>query len=245
MATKAEMEVHILNATPNAVRVCAATARQCMTPDSVANIIDKLTDEECDRILDHCIRAGHLAVLSSAHATVAVNVTRECLTQLNTHAWVKTVTQSQQYVDHRDFRYHVPAIFNVTQDEEQIDRYCDFMEQCQKEYNWHRDRTYKNLLSHGWSEKKAWGMAKQVARQVLPNAAEANTVLSGSFWAWYQWLQRRSCKRNTEFTLNVARTILQKFRAEWPEIFWRCGAPCEVGVCSELNPCGEPYKRVV
>lgn len=241
MATATEMKVHILSCTPNAEKVCAATAKQCYSPEDAETIINKLTDEDTEKTLRHCIKSRHLAVLASAHATVAVNVTRECLTQLNTHAFIKTVTQSQQYVDHRDFRYFIPEI--IQHDKHQARRFVFLMTLLQEEYNWHRDRTYKNLLNQGVPEKEALSLAKATARQVLPNAAEANTILSGNFWSWFNWLQRRVCKRNTPITLQLAQTILKEFREKWPLIFNLCGAPCEFGQCQEQKPCGRPYTR--
>lgn len=241
MATRTIMKVQIMSATPNAERVCAATAKQCMTAGDACSIYTNLTEQQIEKTLTHCIKSGHLAVLASAHVAVAVNVTRECLTQLNTHAWVKTVTQSQQYIDHRDFRYHVPAI--MLDDKEQLNRFINLMERIQEEYNWHRDRIIERLTKQGIDEKKAADIARSNARAVLPNAAEANTVLSGNMWAWFNWIQRRVCKRNTPVTLNLAQKILAEFRQRWPKIFNLCGAPCEFGKCQEQKPCGSPYPR--
>lgn len=243
MAKQAEMKIRVLSVTPDAERVCATTARQCMTSMNADQIYAELTDGQIESTLRHCIRSGHLAVLSSAHATVGVNVTRECLTQLNTHAFIKTVTQSQQYVDHRDFRYHVPEV--MLDDKEQLDRFIAFMNQVQVEYIWHRDRIYNKLINLGFSKEKALDQAKSNARGVLPNVAEANTVLSGNLWAWYNWLSTRVCKRNTPVTLRLAQMILAAFRSRWPRIFGLCGAPCELGKCKEQRPCDDgPYERL-
>lgn len=224
MAIETTMNIHILAATPDAEKICAAAAGQCYSPDNASELIWKLTDFDVKKRLAHCIKSGHLAVLANAHAVISVNVSRSTLTQMNTHAHIKTLTQSQQYIDHRDFRYHLPQAMKG--DSEAVHRFRELMWLIQKEYNWFRSRGYK----------------PEDAREILPNAAEANTVLSGNFWGWFNFLERRVCKRNTPQTLELAQTILSRFRILWPGIFNYCGAPCEFGRCKELKPCGSPYK---
>lgn len=228
MAQAVELKVHLMSYTPDAERICAAAARQCYTIDDAVSIVDQLTEEQIIGTLKHCIRSGHLAVLANAHAVIAVNVTRECLTQLNTHAWVKTLTQSQQYCDHaaRGVRYHIPEAF--ANDTEAIARFMRAMDRDEEDYIWFRQRGYEPMD----------------ARAVLSNAAEANTVLSGNLWGWFEWISRRICKRNTPVTLDVAQQILAIFRLKWPRIFAYCGAPCWIDKCREQKPCKSgPYRR--
>ena len=236
MATRTTLKARLIRESiPVGVyEACAGTAKQCYSPDDIQTIIEHLKQEDIERVIAHCAKSGHLAVFNVVSVAVAVNVTRECLTQLNTHAFVKTVTQSQQYVDHRDFRYHVPEI--ILDDAEAYDRFVDKMECDQVEYNWLRDR----LINRGFSPEEA----RMNARAVLPNAAEANTVLAGNLWAWFNWIQKRICKRNTPVTLDLAQQILKLFQQEWPLIFNHCGAPCQTGKCTEGKSCGKPYPRL-
>ena len=231
MAKEVELQVKIIAMTMDAERICAAAARQCYSPGNAVEIYHQITSQQVSDTLAHCIRSGHLAVLSAASATVAINVTRECLTQLNTHAFVKTVTQSQQYVNHRDFGYHVVDPYR--EDLEQLDRFVWFMDLVQKEYNWHRDK----FIGRGYTAEQA----NEYARMCLTNANEANIVLSANFWGWYTWLNRRACNRNTFTTLKLSTRILKLFRENWPLIFGRCGPDCQLHGCTEGKPCGDPY----
>ena len=236
MATQTFLKARLIRESipADAYKACAGTAKQCYSPDDVQTIIELLNQQDIERVIAHCAKSGHLAVFNVVSVAVAVNVTRECLTQLNTHAFVKTVTQSQQYVDHRDFRYHVPEVL-VTDYEANL-RFIGLMEMLQQEYNWHRD----NLMSRGFTNEEA----RMNARAVLPNAAEANTVLAGNLWAWFNWIQKRICKRNTPVTLDLAQQILKLFQQEWPLIFNHCGAPCQTGKCTEGKSCGKPYPKL-
>lgn len=222
-----DIRIFVMNPTPDAERVCAVAARQCMVAKKAEDLYRTMTEDEITATLTHCMKAGHLAVLSAAHVSVAANVTREALTQINTSAWVKTVTQSQQYVDHFDFAYLIPE--EIKDDPEAVERFKQAMERDKEDYRWFRRRGY----------------APQVARAVLSNAVEANTVMSSNFWGWFVWLSRRVCRRNTTVTQKVAEMILNEFRSRWPRIFKWCGPPCIYGQCREVKPCGNPFSRIV
>ena len=236
MATQTFLEARIIRESipADAYKACAGTAKQCYSPVDVQTIIELLNQQDIERVIAHCAKSGHLAVFNVVSVAVAVNVTRECLTQLNTHAFVKTVTQSQQYVDHRDFRYHVPQI--MTDDDYAMERFRWLMEALQTEYDFHK----KRLIERGFTPEEA----RMNARAVLPNSAEANTVLAGNLWAWFNWIQKRICKRNTPVTLDLAQQILKLFQQEWPLIFNHCGAPCQTRKCTEGKSCGKPYPRL-
>ena len=222
MARRAELNVQLLTITEDTDWLAALAAKQCTTADTIANI--ELEEKDVKRILKHTLSSGHMSILSVGHASFAVNVTREALTQINTSAWIKTVTQSQQYCVHNDFRYFEPDAFK--DDPEALERLRLAMERDQEDYNWYIARGY----------------APQDARAVLSNALEANTIMSGNMWAWYNWIKARKCKRNTGFTLRLAQEIHEILKLRWHYIFEDlCGAPCEIGKCQESKPCGDPY----
>jgi len=231
MAHQTLLSVKLIDHSINPELTCAKAAKQCYSPENISDM--SMTPDEVNKTLARCIRSGHLAVLSEGFAVVSLNITRECLTQLNTHAFIKTVTQSQQYVDHRDFRYHLPA--ELMFDVEAVEKFRECMETIDSYYSWFKER-----FSELGREQ-----SNIIARQVLPNAAEANTLLSGNFWGWYTWLKMRTCKRNTPTTYTIANAILDIFKDRWPSIFNLCGPGCQLHGCIEGKPCGEPLKKLL
>lgn len=223
MATEKQLRTQVLAVTPDAEKLIAIAARQCLNNVDATEIMQEMTEPEKVRLIEHCIKSGHLSVLEHPSMTVAVSgCSRSFLSQITRHRHLSFSVQSQHYIVHSDFGYMIPGSIYLSSMEES---YENFINQAQEFYN--------QLVGSG--------IPHYDARQILPNAVESRMVISGNFRAWFEVIQKRICKRNTEEILLFSKHVLVSLRQIAPNVFKWCSAPCVFDQCHELKPCGSPY----
>lgn len=212
--------VQLLAITPDAQRVCTYAARQCYSDKDMQEIMQSTTEQDVMRLMEHCVKSRHLAVLEHASATFAVSgCSRSFMAQMTRHRHLSYSVQSQHYIRHDQGGFVVPdSVRNVK------GAYVKYIKSLAVAH-----RVYKDLV--------AAGIPKEDARQVLPNGIEARMVISGNLRAWYEFLERRLCRRNTEEIKRFSERVLEILTAACPEIFRHCGPPCKRGFCHEQVPC--------
>jgi thymidylate synthase (FAD) len=170
-------------------------------------------------LLKRLLQAGHYAPFEFATCTFQFNVSRACMAQLTRHRHFSFMCTSQFYQE-QEARYQCPDT-------------SKFMLASLSQA--HLD--YEELLKQG--------MTKDAARYMLPEASEVTMMMSGNFRAWYEFLEKRMCKRNSPEMYTLATQIHTDLQALCPEVFNYAGPWCaHHGSCRELIPCGQQEGQV-
>lgn len=150
-----------------------------------------------DRVVKHCIEAGHMSVLEHAYASFKVKCSIQTLLQLTRHRHLSFTVQSSRVTNLTD--YYKTGDWLI--DEMNRDTMNEYMD---------------NIMGSK-QEQKAY---------MLPKAAMYNLVVTGNFRAWYEYLTKRLCARTqTEHRL-LAEEIHRTLCLYAPQVYVSCTAPC-------------------
>jgi len=131
--------------------VCALAASQCY--DS----------EPSKTKVKVCIAQGHESIIEHASFTFLFEgVSRAFLAQITRHRMASYSVRSQRYCGEENFDYEQPPTIFEHPEDDVVDAYHAFMEQCSKAYKYFRDK----------------GIPKEAARFVLPNACTTTMVVT-------------------------------------------------------------------
>lgn len=175
------MKVTLKYITPNALQQIGEYAGICYN--------SSLDEEACVKRAVSCKDKGHLATLRFAHATFHVSgISRACSHQFVRSKHLDFLQRSQRYCkeDNTQFVNFIP----------------DEMGEFVKEVYEHQQsslRLYKHLLKYG--------VKKEDARFVLPEATTTELVVTGNFQAWIDFIKLRADKHAQWEIREVARTI--------------------------------------
>jgi thymidylate synthase (FAD) len=173
------MIVELLNITPNSLEFIGKCAGICYNSS---------TDREASiKRAISCKDKGHLATLRFAHATFHVSgISRACSHQFVRSKHLDFLQRSQRYCKELDTNFVIPY----------ADKQCsDIM---QKHFDWCKG-TYKALLEYG--------MKKEDARFVLPEATTTELIVTGNFQAWLDFIKLRGDTHAQWEIREVAKTI--------------------------------------
>lgn len=189
------------------------------------NLIDNIIDMDHQSITEH---GGFTFLLEG--------VSRTFLAQTTRHRIASYTSKSQQYQDHSEFPYLVPdgikhAGLHVVQ------AYHNFMKAS--------NEFYEQLI-------KNYGVDKDEARYVLPNACRVNLVITCNTRSLYNYFLQRCCRRNTIEMSFVARKMLRLLVTpnisgyDYKWLFHKAGPAClRFGKCNQGHKtCGKPYKNL-
>ena len=221
------MKVQLLSHTENPVKVIACAARSCYSEDCASSIIDNISEEKAEKVIDHIISIGHYSVLEHASFTFSIEGVSRALThQLVRHRLASFSQQSQRYVNFSDFSIYVPE--SIKQDVVLLTQYADLIQNIQNMYQY--------LVENGISEEDA--------RYILPNAALTNIVVTMNARELYHFFKLRCCRRAQKEIRDVAWEMLGILFDKFPEIFKYAGPSCLRGKCTEGDKsCGNPYTK--
>ena len=187
------MEVVLEVYTPDPEAIIEKAGRTCYkSPEKDA--------EHRAKFLQGIIRNGHTAVLEHSSATFRITGVSRALThQLVRHRHFSFCQQSQRYVKENEPQYVSPEFPN----EEAKKIYDEFMLNA-----WN---IYSKLVEYG--------MKKEDARFVLPNAACTEIVVTGNFREWHQFLELRLDSHAQWEIRQLANLLLIKLLEIAPNIF--------------------------
>ena len=175
------MHVELKFITPNALEQIGEYAGICYNSN-----LEKST---CVKRAISCKDKGHLATLRFAHATFHVSgISRVCSHQMVRSKFLDFLQRSQRYCKEDDTQF-----VNFIPDE---------MGEFVKEVYEHQQsslRLYKHLLKYG--------VKKEDARSVLPEATTTELIVTGNFQAWLDFIKLRADTHAQWEIRQVAKTI--------------------------------------
>jgi len=185
------MDITLKYITPNALEFIGELAGICYN--------SKNEPEANRRRAIHCKDSGHLATLRFASATFHVSgISRTCSHQFVRSKHLDFLQRSQRYCKEDVAEFVVPY----------ADKQCS--EIMQKHFEWCQG-TYKALL--------AYGMKKEDARFVLPEATATELIVTGNFQAWLDFIALRADKHAQWEIREVAKTINNILSEHAPGLF--------------------------
>lgn len=193
----------------------------------VASLLQNVTDEK-DVLAKRVFQLGHLTLLEFINVTLLVEGASRSYThqQVRNRAGFSYVQSSQHYIDHSDMLdYVVPYELLITKDQEKIQKYLDTCKSAGAEY--------VRMI-------KEDNQLPEVARQVLPNATRCNLVINANLRAWFNFLDKRLCFKNTSEINYIALLIYKELYKVCPEIVSYFGPSCfRCNKCIEMDrTCG-------
>lgn len=196
-APKWEPEVGLISVTPNAETVIEMAYRNCWQSEPQVGGI-----EARRKFIEKCIRRGHLSCLEFAFATFEVVGSRAYTHQQVRHRVASYAQESQRYVRVDDPSYIVvPPLVHA--DPAVLDIFVEAMNTA-----W---TAYAALLE--------FGVRKEDARFVLPNACRSVIFVGMNFRSWRHFLKLR-CDKAAQWEIRgVASEVLKALFGCAPGVF--------------------------
>lgn len=210
------VSVTLLAHTPDPERVIGAAARLCYAPVGAAELAERLSDEEIDRLLKLILKSGHLSVCEHASFTFAIEgISRACSHQLVRHRLASYSQQSQRYV-----KLKKPPIITPPAVAADPDMAAKFETATEAAY-----KDYRDMLDAG--------MEAEDARYLLPQAVETKIVVTMNARELQHFFTLRTCERAQWEIRAMAEKMLVLVLPLAPRIFGKAGPACIRGRCPE------------
>ena len=220
------MNVELLYCTPDPERAIATAARLCYAPVGAKELMETMSDEQVDKVLNTILGSGHFSTLEHASFTFAIDGVSRALThQLVRHRIASYNQQSQRYVKYNSGIETIkPASISQSPEAEAV-----FDEAIAAATD-----AYKKLLD--------MGIPAEDARFLLPNAAETKIVVTMNARELMHFFNHRCCNRAQWEIREMAWRMVELVKPLAPRVFAKAGAPCVAGPCPEGKMCcGNPY----
>jgi len=214
--------VVLISHTPDPERTIAAAARVSASPVGAVELLDKLTPDRVDKLIERLISSGHMSVFEHASFTFAIEgISRVTSHQLVRHRLASYTQQSQRYVSLRDFKYITPASVNARS--ELAGRYHEMVRAAH--------RLYLEMLDAG--------IPAEDARYVLPNAAETRLVMTMNARELIHACSLRLCLRAQWEIVELFEHIKAEVEKVAPRLAAELKPKCyRLGYCDETESCG-------
>ncbi|MCD4670576.1 MAG: FAD-dependent thymidylate synthase [Actinomycetia bacterium] len=221
------MKVNLLRYTEKPEKMVAVAARLCYSPVGVDELMEKLSDEEVNKLVRFVVKSGHLSTTEHINFTFAIEGISRALThQLVRHRVASYNQQSQRYVKFKDkFEYITPTSIENNSDARK--KYNDLVVEIHN--------LYKELLDSG--------IKAEDARYILPNASETKIIVTMNGRELLHFFTVRCCNRAQWEIRELATNMLKQVKRAAPVVFEKAGPNCLRMPCPEGKfKCDDPPK---
>ncbi|MEW6295263.1 MAG: FAD-dependent thymidylate synthase [Candidatus Diapherotrites archaeon] len=220
-----KLNVKLLRYTFEPEIAAALGAKMCYNKVGIDELVEGMTKEKAEKLLNHIIDVGHHSVLEHASFTFAVEgISRACSHQLVRHRIASYSQQSQRYVDLSSFNFIVPP--SIKGNQKALQKFNEALEKTKEAY--------------GELVKDA---PKEDARFILPNAIETKIVITMNTRSLYNFFEKRLCTRAQWEIRALAQKMLEEVMKVAPLLFKECGPSCKtIGLCREGKNACNLYK---
>lgn len=216
------ISVTLLSHTPDPEATIAAAARLSTSAVGAAQLRERMTPREIDRLLGVLLASGHTSPFEHASFTFAIEgISRVTSHQLVRHRLASYTQQSQRYVSMKELSYITPPSIERRSDLEA--RFQDFISQAHG--------FYRELMEEG--------IPGEDARYVLPNAAETKIVMTMNARELMHASGLRLCLRAQWEIVHLFEYIKVAVDGVAPRIARELVPKCyPLGYCDERESCG-------
>ncbi|MEM2106056.1 MAG: FAD-dependent thymidylate synthase [Candidatus Bathyarchaeia archaeon] len=212
------MKIKLLRFTKDAELLCGTAALTSSRSGSPSEILEKMDAETAKKIIKRVTGYGHVSVIEHASFTFSIEgVSRAMTHQLVRHRIASYTQQSQRYVTYDTLENYVkpPSIAKNAEAEKTFDKALETISE-----------TYQKLLNYG--------IPKEDARFILPNAAKTNIIVTMNARELRHFFNLRCCARSQWEIREVAIEMLKQAKKAAPALFQNSGPSCvELGYCPE------------
>jgi thymidylate synthase (FAD) len=171
-------------------------------------------------LLKYCIRKGHWSVFETASMTVEIETTRAIAAQLLRHRSFTFQEFSQRYAKTTDKAKTTKARMQDAKNR-QSSLPCDSEETA---WWWEQEqRRAFHAAEEAYAGALDRGIAKEVARLVLPLATPTRLYMTGSVRSWIHYLEARLDPATQLEHRTVAAAIGEVFEEQFPVVAEACG----------------------
>ena len=206
ICTYADMSVEILQATENPAAQVGIAMGITMRQDDT-KISPPVSKEKCQFLID----AEHTSLFEHVHYTFLIQgVSRSFLGQITRQRSAHPTSGSQHYQDYSDYPCSIHPMFLNTGLQEQ------------------RHMVHMSLIESvdAYTELTKRGIAKEEARQVLPNATTVNYLWTIDARNLMFFLRQRCCNRNVYEMRVFANRVLSLVKEHFPQLYSNVGPQC-------------------
>lgn len=190
------MKIELISITPDAEQHIENAARTSY------HSYDKQDEDSYKSFLTMIITRGHESVLEHATASFRITGVSRALThQLVRHRLCSYTQKSQRYVDEENFNYVEPEDIKNNAEAHKI--FVDLMEDVKIIYE----------------KLREFGIKKEDARYILPNATKSELVLTANFRELRHLIQLRGSKAAQWEIRQLALEILRILKKKVPYVF--------------------------
>jgi thymidylate synthase (FAD) len=199
------MTVRLISFTPDAEATMAYIAR-VSSPNQ--------ENPEYAKLLKYCIDHKHFSVFEHAHMTVEISTSRMISAQILRHRSFTFSEFSQRYGEVADYvrvkarrqseKNRQSSVDDLPEDIQ------DWWQQRQHEHWADSERRYKEALT--------LGIAKEVARAILPMNSKTRLYMTGSVRSWIHYLELRTKPDTQQEHREIAEWIKEIFVDEFPTV---------------------------
>lgn len=216
------IRVVLISHTPEPERTIAAAARVTASPVGAVELLEKLTPERVDSLIDTLITSGHMSPFEHASFTFAIEgISRVTSHQLVRHRLASYSQQSQRYVSFREYNYITPP--TVSGKPELEKRYHQTVEDAH--------RLYVDMLDAG--------IPAEDARYVLPNASETRLMMTMNARELMHACSLRLCLRAQWEIVELFEQVKAEVEKVAPRVAAELKPKCyHLGYCDETQSCG-------
>lgn len=219
-----EIKVELLQHNAEPEKIAALAAKLCYSGADLADLQEKVTNDEQTDFIKKLIGMGHFSVFEHVSFTFGVEGVSRALThQLVRHRLASYSQKSQRYVKAgENFPFIMPH--TVAENSEAQEIFNETINQISKAYN--------KLLD--------LGMPAEDARYLLPNACETKIIVTMNARELLHFFALRSCNRAQWEIRELSDKMLVLCYHVAPSIFENAGPGCVNKGCTEGKfTCGQ------
>ena len=192
-------------------------ARLCYSPSGAAELAEKLSDAEVQKMVRKMVKLGHASTIEHVSFTFGIEGVSRVLThQLVRHRIASYDQQSQRYVAAHGFQYITPP--TIRENPAARAKYDALIEKIRATYD----------------ELTELGIPKEDARYVLANATETKILVTMNARSLLHFFNLRCCLRAQWEIRALANQMLAEVKKVAPTLFHNAGASCvNTGRCPE------------
>ena len=220
------MKVKLLTHTPEPGKIIAAAAKLCYSNKvDIDSIMDDLTPENTEKLIDDLMNSGHESPLEHVSFTFAVEgVSRNFTHELVRHRLASYSQRSMRYCSESNCEIIKPDKFK------RVARYTE------KEKKTFDDIAKESIAAY--NELLDQGVSKEDARYILPNGTATRIIFTMNLRTLLHFFNLRCCRRAMGEMREVAFEMLRLCRNISPVLFKKAGASCRsLGYCPEGSKC--------
>jgi thymidylate synthase (FAD) len=211
------LKVKLLKYTPDPDRLVAAAARLCYSPVGIDQILEQISPEKVQQLLNLIKESGHESPIEHVSFSFGVEgISRALSHQLVRHRIASFSQQSQRYVKLENFDVVIPP--SIQNKPEVANKFAEALDKI--------GNIYQEMLKAG--------IPPEDARFILPNACETKIIITMNARSLLHFFEIRTCARAQWEIRRLALEMRKQVKEIAPLIFALSGPTCEtLGYCRE------------